>query len=511
MVNRSRIYLGPLDSASDVSFNEHFVAAHELLKIVDSSTDVVYGAKGVGKTALNRAFHDIYSDRYYSINSVNLDDISFHRVHTHLVQLGDTTKTEVSRLSTSTWSNVLAIYCLEAVSNVLSQGSSLKDRIEKLLSNEGFKNRNSSNRILVQIERFLRIIGDIGTGRSENTPLGLSVDQYEVVDRFPSTVEATELLKQCVEEVTESGLKVLITLDGFDSVIDHEEESRKAIFSGLLSAIHRFAQDDLISTGFCFKAFLPLELTNEADVSFWDADKYIFQSHLLRWSKKDFEELIYKRLIPYSRNKNRTFPEVWSEFLPDQIDNSTHSGIKEDTFEYLLRHTLFRPRHLLVHLQTIFNEWPDQTGRKRVDPTFIPKIVAATNYRLSTKVANQMEYRIPKVSIFLQSWNGQSNSTTVRVLKERIRRIFDCKSSHDVNMKLDDLYNLGVIGFQKVDKAGSPGSKSFFDFMFVNVVQVNRSIHSFLTDDDIGALCPMFHEYCGTTRSDYGVVYPEGL
>ena len=57
-------------------------------------------------------------------------------------------------------------------------------------------------------------------------------------------------------------------------IVDHSAESRRAIFAGLIDAIDKCSSDALFVNAFSFKAFLPQELTDEANAIVWDSDKF---------------------------------------------------------------------------------------------------------------------------------------------------------------------------------------------------------------------------------------------
>ena len=127
----------------------------------------------------------------------------------------------------------------------------------------------------------------------------------------------------------------------------------------------------------------------------------------LKMGRRRFSNFIRKRLLIYSRNRSSLF-YIWHEFMPDKVRNETHR-IDEPSFSYILRHTLFRPRHVLDHLQNILDRWDRTSNSFRVDPTFIPSVIAKNNYELAKMVINQLEIAHPGVGAFMQSWSGSSS------------------------------------------------------------------------------------------------------
>ena len=327
MARKQRRYLGDLDAATDGHFKDHFVESLDLKRILTNRSDIVYGSKGVGKTALRRALAELNQQFYFTTTTLDLDQISFSQVHAALSKLKDTTHTEITTLARNTWRNVLAIYCLEAVANLLPN-SNLKGDIDKLVSDEGFQGVNSNNRLLSQIERFLIRIAELGCADNTPTPLGLTMSQRTVVNSFPSNPEVLRLLQECAEVVEASDKCVLVCIDGFDSIVDHSRESRKAIFAGLIDAIHKCSKDSLLDKSFCYKAFLPQELADDADTVVWDADKFILNTHYLRWSVREIRQLLLRRLRRYAKAKSNEFEDVLARMYAssDKQFDTRHSG-----------------------------------------------------------------------------------------------------------------------------------------------------------------------------------------
>jgi replication-associated recombination protein RarA len=104
----SRRFLGPLDAAEDEKFREHFVRQDQLRALVSDESHIVYGAKGGGKTALRRALTEIENAAFYATGTIDLDTLSFQRVHVELEKACQATGADVMSLARATWRNVIA-------------------------------------------------------------------------------------------------------------------------------------------------------------------------------------------------------------------------------------------------------------------------------------------------------------------------------------------------------------------------------------------------------------------
>jgi len=431
-----------------------------------------------------------------------------------LSKLKNTTDTEIPTLARNTWRNVLAIYCLEVVAEQLSGSAKLRILIDSLIKKEGFKGIDSHHRLIFQIENFLQRISDFGLEDKSPTPLGLNREQIGVLNIFPSNPALTPLLEEASKKVVESGKFALICIDGFDSIVDHTVEARKAIFAGLIDAIHKLSRDKIFSKAFCFKVFLPQELTDGAHAIVWDADKHIMNTRYLKWSVPEFQRFLLRRLHVYSKSKSVRFFDVWHEYMPEKVKNEVH-GIEENSFNYILRHTLFRPRQILTHLQKIVDTWDEKSisFRFRVDPTFIPQIVANTNYALSATVINQLEIKYQGLTTFMQSLNGSKDTMSVGLFQDRIKRIFSLETQQEIHNYFNDFFNFGIFGVivNTPDLVYSAAlrrtQQTQFRFGYVGD-KIERGIHANLKETDIIAISPMFHEYCGCVASECGAIMP---
>ena len=509
----SRRFLGDLDAEMDEKFGDHFIEPPVLERIRSTSSNIIFGSKGSGKTAIRRGLVEMNRENYFATKTVDLDEISFDQVHAALEQLNETTQTELSTLASNTWRNVLALHCLDAVAGTLQKQSGLTQEIANLLASEKF-HPDDTNPLVSQIERFLRRIVGLGLESKEKTVLPLSQEQRGVATSFPLNPGVTRLLESCNDIIAKSGKRVLVCIDGFDSIVGHTPASRLAIFSGLIDAVQKLSRDRLLSQTFSFKAFLPQELADNAQSVVWDSDKYILNTHYLKWSTTGIERFIMKRFLPYSRKKSGQFPVVWHEFMPEKVPNS-HYKTAEDSLAYILRHTLYRPRQILIHLQRILDEWDETSNSFRVDTSFIPRVVADTNLVLATSVVNQLEVTHPGTEAFMQSWSGSPNILNVGKFAERIRRTYGVQDPSDFNEIFDYLYNFGVFGI--VPRGGAANvsgaarsSKASFQFAFVQGRYI-RNVHTSVEDSALLAFSPMFHEYCGCVPVGDSPIVPAGI
>lgn len=404
------------------------------------------------------------------------------------------------------WQNVLALYGLEAVGECLPPQHSLKQKIEQLFKALEDTDADPSSRLVGYVDRLLIRFGEVGLEYAGRTALTVPRKSVSLLSEFPSDPRVKALLQECLSLVTPSGKVVLICLDGFDSIVDRTAPARTAVFAGLIDAIFKTIQDPEFSRLFAYKAFLPQELTGSAHVMLWDADKYLGHAHYLRWSEEDFGAFLRKRLIHYAKTRSSHFLDVWHDFMPDKIRNDQHR-IDEPSFNYLLRHTLYRPRQILIHVQEILDLWDQRSEKFRVDSSFVPAVVASMNQQIAQTVVNQLELDHPGLNAFMKSWRGRTNTVSVGEFQDRIRKIFGITENHTSLEFFDTLFNFGIFGIaERRDlTVGSQQARFRFDYVGDGITP---GVHFSVDDKDIVAFSPMFHEFCGCTSSEYGAIIP---
>jgi len=509
--------LSSLSAEEDKEFHFHFVETKYLKRLVSYESDIIYGTKGVGKTALRRALAELNGDFFFSTITIDLDSISFEAVYNRLTALNSTVKHEMHTLSRATWKNTLLSYALLSVSEKLPNTNCLKNKITTILKEEGFLKpnghsaaENSNYRIMNVIENFFQKIISLPFSK-EKTLVGVTAEQQNIVNKFPLNDNILIVLKEVIEVVKKSSKKALVCIDGFDSIVKHTSDSREAIFAGLIDAVYFYRLDNELSEAFCFKAFLPQELTLEANTITWDGDKHLNNIHYVSWEENDFKSFVEKRFAPFSKKKYSRFNDVWSEYLPERILNTTH-GIEENTFEYILRHTLYRPRQVLNHIFTIISHWDEtNSGSDKIQPSFIPGVIAKNNKIMATKVAEHLSRIYPNVINFLKSWQGSSSIIEVSKFREKINRYFfgdaGLNEHNETDKLFDELFDFGIFGVHANTQTNPISKRVEFCFAFVGD-NINSSIHNSMKDNDLIAFSPMFREYCGCHATKEGVIVP---
>ena len=502
---RSKRYLGPLDAAADLNFRDNFVPPDDLEFLSSPESHIIYGPKGVGKTALTRALTELQDYFFFASGTLDLNNLSLQRIYFELEKAQKATHENALYLAQAAWRNVILMQFLELIRSRKEARGALADKIDEFLHDEHFADRTAPTRFLNQVERFFHRIGEAALADDSATKTrGNAESRRMALDLFSPSRQYAELLRTACEVVVASRNIVAICVDGFDSIVEHYPESRKTIFAGLIGAVHDLAGDPVTKNALCVKAFLPKELTQEARAIHFDADKFVYNTRELYWSDESLKEFIQRRLRPHLRSKKTDFESVWHDFMPSTIHNSVHN-LDENTFTYILRHSQYRPRQLLFHVQAILDNWDRKSTSFRVDASSIPPTVAASNKEMAHLAANQLEYARKGIITFVRSFGGSTSTITYAECFNKIGRMFDTAASPlETRRIFEELFDFGVLGVARKDNVSKGNSTARIRFVYAG----ERVISMHPADDDIVAICPMFHDYCGCMPSVYGAVIP---
>ncbi|MBR0949269.1 P-loop ATPase, Sll1717 family [Bradyrhizobium canariense] len=157
----------------------------------------------------------------------------------------------------------------------------------------------------------------------------------------------------------------LTCMVAFDNIERHKlEDAQNAVLAGLCAAT-----GDIINSRRApldIKLCLPAEIFDHLDSFLFRPDKDLHRRQFLHWNAAELMHLAAQRLKLFlalhdpdeydlvrdmkiaERNILKAF---WLRYLPETITNSV--GGKEDTFNYILRHTQLLPRQLLTILNNI--------------------------------------------------------------------------------------------------------------------------------------------------------------
>jgi len=184
-----------------------------------------------------------------------------------------------------------------------------------------------------------------------------------------NTADALRRPVQLIRQILERhGKKVLLTLDRFDDFYDefqyrHDNDiliyEKRAFLASMLKGLVIAARDlqrDPASFAWMhmiftipMDKFLELQLRERADLE---------SNHVVRleWTPVELYELVNRRIASALQLPEKEVRNAWRTLFPFDVANGRLREVKEDSFLYIVRHSLWNPREIQMYLKALFAE-----------------------------------------------------------------------------------------------------------------------------------------------------------
>jgi hypothetical protein len=336
-----------------------------------------------------------------------------------------------------------------------------------------------------------------------------------------NTVEALRKPVQQIRNILERHQKkVLLTLDRFDDFYDEFQhkndtgdlgyEKRKflaALLKGLVIAARDLQRDrnnfswmHMIFT-IPMDKFLELHLRERADLE---------SNHVVRleWAPRELYEMVNRRIAAALELPEKDTRNAWKMLFPFDVTNGRVKEVKEDSFLYIVRHTLWNPREIQMYLKAIFSEME----RASADEQLFRRVV-----RQETENIIRREFIGQYIGEFegLQRVLNKLNNVQLRTVMyyedlcdklSGLELFDDCKTPDQIVLRL---FHMGMVGVRANVRQGAAGNK-------MSITQQKREVmyrFCFNTDENdpfsVGCeVCfhPMFFEYLNLRHEEGYVV-----
>jgi hypothetical protein len=189
--------------------------------------------------------------------------------------------------------------------------------------------------------------------------------------------------------------------------------------------------------------------------------------------------------------------------MPEFVVNSFHK-VEEDSFEYILRHTMLRPRQIQIHLSTLAAAHPGLN----IDPSMIPKSIAESNQKLAKFFIDEYGLDHPYLRRMILSFENKDRVMAFKTFREHVAtsvtKFSEPGRRINIDEAIDSFYVMGLFGAVRFMEAGDArrdsyyyppardGKQHYVDFFFRTP---DTTISSRLSDDSEVALHPIFADY----------------
>jgi hypothetical protein len=336
----------------------------------------------------------------------------------------------------------------------------------------------------------------------------LTAKLLEKMRTFPIDRRFHELKGRFYDLMVRHDHSVLVQLDGFDLLrteaagnsFDAAQDSVQLIFSTLVTAIQQTRMDSGRAAGMRIKAFIPHD--RFVNLSLRDSDKVSAYHSPIRWNPITLKDFLDKRMRASGNLSKSNFEQNWREIVPETVMSPYH-GIEENSFDFILRHTCWRPRQMLIYLNRLAQKFDGEA----VQPKSVPRVIAETSQEIAKYLVDEYCLNIPHLEKLIRSLKGKSNVLTYAELRGHIHSFIGRdrgeSSGYDMDDEMNAMYSACIFGIiEHIDddaplvehyyppvKSGKPYHVNF------SYKEPEINVASSLKDEDMVVLHPCLVEY----------------
>lgn len=524
---------------------------------------LLVGRKGAGKTAILLGHQKINSSYYVGAKVITLDNMPFGALFNFFYS--DYQKTieklsgkseitdfvELEKVTCYAWKNaILGVSILaacEGIRNTETAWSKLtteqqnkitiiKEEIESTVGSvkEDFKVNNSL--VFVLLYFFLSLLQDaIEKSIGVDSPnLGAIVAKLltDLLDKLDKDIE--EKLSKSATELTailtEVNKKIFIGVDKFDDYYDkfYEEieyirnsddrkkriKDRKLFLSALLEGLVLAARDlkqfkefAWIDTLFAIPMdkFLELHLRERNDL---EMRRTIF----IQWTPRELFTFTAKRIKEaLSMSADTSLENAWLEVMPATIHNGATSQ-PEDSFLYIARHSLWKPREIQMHIGHLIDEIQKNKGLPLTEDQIRASVRSSCREIVRQEFREEFSKEYPGLNGILNQLEHSKISSVMKY--QDVCDTLKGEKLSDAITAVDDvmirLYKMGVIGVRIVKHEAEHNEGATIAQNRAHICYKfhfnNREMNPFAPQSSIVVFHPMFIDVLGVEHNENYII-----
>jgi hypothetical protein len=507
MIPLSKVTWGPIDALADKHFSDKWIEPDDIKKCLAPNRWIISGEKGSGKSAIRRAIIDLHRDNYFVAVVVDFDKINFRPLYENLVKLAQTTSLSKMAMLSHAWQYSIVVE--------LAKGCAEKDRrflakIKKSIPEARLAPKLHGRLLALLEEAWNKVDEFTGFSPSDSKKrkpakanllgtAGLTAVLLGELSNFPLDSKYDSLKGELFNLIRERAENVVLVLDGFDQLhhdTDVSREAIKLIFASLVDAILQFQTDLNMPETLAIKALIPHDRYIELELR--DSDKIDALHWPIRWTRSSLKEFVRKRIENSTSIQASNFSSLWQQVFPEHVYNTRYK-LEEDSFDHVLRHTMFRPRHIQTHLGHLAASYEG----KNIDPSMVPGAVSSSAKTVANNFVNECKIDHPKLREFINLFSEKENIMEYHKLREFVQlalKRFQPGSAVTVEERVDLLYAMGFFGLVKFVDSGAqlgdryypPTRESNRHYVEFFYKEPHSAISGRLKDDSLVALHPIF-------------------
>ena len=384
-----------------------FVLSETYTKLVRGQKTIILGNRGSGKSALFKKFADDESTKGNIVVQLAPEEYSYEL-------LSQTMRKEVEGAWAKQGAYAAAwkyLILVRSMKEILKSGKRFKHGPEARIYNYIRDNHASTdiNPIGMLISYLKRMEG-VKFGKYE---AGIKARELK---RLYSLEEIAPFIRD-IDDVC-SKRKVTVLVDELDKGWDASEDAISYVAGLFQSAVSLNSQFKNL------KVFLSLrrELYDNIPALYDDAQKVRDIIETVEWDEPNLLELIGRRII-------KQFPELKSEssyvVIWNHIFQDTLEYRQTNSFNYIVDHTLYRPREIIQFCNEVAEAARNQLVQARLP--FVYKQVAEAEHSYSEgrlkDICSEYRFQYPGIQSLFESFRGMTYTFTRDELEEHLLKI----------------------------------------------------------------------------------------
>lgn len=440
----SMLNLDQFAAQNEKFFEQHWIETPHFIRAAAPGVPIILGAKGGGKSALRRYLSELQHDSEVSCPALDLGDFRHALIHRQLAQLVGKIGIDDQLLLASYWRQLFLLHALRDVSIRAQPGSDQEvaalAAIRSVLADHNLAERPTLT-LLSWLGTLRESLDSILMQRvvPQSTPFifGLTCRELDRLERLPNDERFSNACLAAATLLTSSRKHVCLIVDGLDKIRPADSESHAFILGSIVQAVSQLALDSSLSCAFSIKVLVPRELFRALNDR--DLDQYVTLRAQLSWDRHTLKEVLKRRVAAACRRAQAARSEL-SEFLPEKTLNG------ENTIDYLIRHTMYRPRQLLTYFHGIAEAkgWliSESSVWNEASAEEVVHRVEAESVSLAQHFVSEYRTQYPQLRGVLESLAGLTSVLELGTLREKFGS--DCESH------LNMLYDCGAIGLIEI-------------------------------------------------------------
>lgn len=525
-------WFGDVNASNDKNLQECFVELDSYMQAMEDKVYSIKALKGVGKTAFleeliessnkmeaHTPFQLKMKEKFnkYFIVPISVTDISFEILLKSIDSIDP--RNEIVKTLTSL---IKLQFIISLLSYLREENTSDYKELKLTINFSNIKNNGQDF-----IRESLGLIERLFTKKS-------SLSEF-IADKFFSSGGLEKSYDKAKEILNKNDLYGIIILDEFDEIMDLFKTQNiserfyfhQTVATSLLMVGYSGEKNKLLDEKILFKCLFPQDLYSILEPR--DLQKYDKHTIAIRWTKEYLLLFLNKR-IAHFLDIDFDVSTVQITHIDKMFEKTIYNryyNINENIFEYILRHTLFRPRDLQEIMISIaqqeINNYgiEDKNNFKRNLPFKAKSVVDGVNSATMNIIRYLLiEFDTFRLEVILGVLKNKKNIMTYGDFWNLLRKSKNLNEEITLKDYMKELYNIGVIGIFRIgdqklattyrthkvlESNTQDPSKKYYVSIFSFSDQRNNALPR---DSDNIVIAPLFYDYLDSNVDKKYLIYP---